>query len=392
MVENRIRVLLVHAYPETTSYITALLSLERDITLVGSAATAAEGLRQVGESRPDVVLISGDLPDQDSAPVVRQMVTQAPRTGVVALLDSDDAERLRRFMQAGARSFLLVPFGSEQLISTIREVHKRVQSMKVAPTPAPVAPAVPAGRRGKLVAIFSPKGGVGKSTIAVNTAVAMQRSNERQVVLVDGGFSFGDLHLFLNIKPDHTIVDFIERGPEADVDTLQMVLRRHSSGIAFLARPVRPEHAEMVTADNLRRVLDLLQQAFDMVVYDCAVSYDERVLMVLDRADLIVLVVTPEVGTLYNATAFYSLAKALGYHRERIMLVVNRYDSQGSVSIKEVEETLANPVAHKIPSRWRDFCSSLNSGVPLGMSRPSSDIVRVISDLAELIMKNVDAK
>lgn len=392
MLENRVRVLLVHAYPETTAYVSALLSLERDISLVGTATSGAEGLRKVAETKPEVVLVGSDLPDQDSATLVRQIVTQAPRTGVIALVESDQPDELRRYMQAGARSFIIVPFGSEQLSSSIREVYKRVQTIRLAPTPAPAALPAPTGRQGKLIAIFSPKGGVGKSTIAVNLAVALQRGGEKKLVLVDGSFSFGDLHLFLNIKPDRTIVDFIERGAEADLDTLQQILKKHSSGIAFLPRPVRPEHAEMVTIDNLRRVLDCLQQGYDLVLFDCSVSYDDRTLMVLDRADLIVLVLTPDVGTLYNATAFFGLARALGYDRGRIMVVLNRCDSQGSVSVKEVEETLGVSVAHKIPSRWRDLYSSLNAGMPVNASRPNSDVARVMSSLANKVMNYLDAK
>lgn len=390
MVENRIRVLLVHAFPETTAYISALLSLERDVSLQGTAATGAEGLKQVAEFKPDVVLVGSDLPDQNSAALVRQIVTQLPRTGVIALVESDDPEELRRYMQAGARSFLILPFSSEQLITSIREVHRRMQSVKVAPEPRPVA--TPTGREGKIVAIFSPKGGVGKSTLAVNLAVALRRGGERLVALLDASFSFGDLHLFLNIKPDRSIVDFIERGAEGDLELLQQLVKRHSSGVAFLARPVRPEHAEMVNSENLRRVLELLTQAYDIVVLDCPASYDDRVLMVLDRADLILLVVTPDVGTLYNATAFLNLAKALGYARERITVVVNRYDSQGGVSVKEVEDTLAHPVEHKIPSRWRDLCSALNTGVPVTVSQPNSDLSRVMASVADLVVKKLDAK
>ncbi|MHB1131216.1 MAG: AAA family ATPase [Chloroflexota bacterium] len=389
MAENKIRLLLIHPFPETSAYISALLGLERDVLLLGTVHEGAAGLKQALEQRPDVILVGSDLADVESPALVRQLVSQLPRTGVIALVTDDEPEELRRYMQAGARSFLILPFSSDQLVSSIREVYKRMQSVRVAPEPRAAAAA--AAKQGKVLAVFSPKGGVGKSTIAVNAAVALQRQSGYRVALLDAGFSFGDLHLFLNIRPDRTIVDFIERGPDGDLDTLQQVLKTHSSGLAFLPRPVRPEHAEMVTADNLRRVLDLLTSAYDVVVLDCPPSYDERNLMLLDRADAILLVVTPDVATLYNTTAFLNLAQALGYARERITVVVNRYDSHGSVAIKEIEDTLAHPVAYKVPSRWRDLSTALNAGEPIAASHPNADISRVIAGMAEATVKKLDA-
>ncbi|MCL5110027.1 MAG: response regulator [Chloroflexi bacterium] len=391
MAENRIRVLLVHAFPDTTAYITALLGLERDISLEGSVANGSAGLKQASEAKPDVILVGSELPDTDSAGLVRQITTKLPRTGVIVLVTADDPNELRRYMQAGARSFLVMPFSSEQLAESIRDVYRRMRSVKVAAEPRHSAPAGNAGQ-GKLVAVFGPKGGVGKSTLAANLAVALRRNAERKVALVDCSFSFGDLHLFFDIKPERTIVDFIDCGPDGDLDTLEQVLRRHSSGVALLARPVRPEHAEMITTDGLRHTLDVLTQGYDVTVLDCPASYDDRVLMALDRAHVIILIVTPDLGTLYNATTFLSLTRALGYSRERIMIVFNRYDSQGGASVKEVEDTLSHAVEFKVPSRWRDFSSALNSGVPYALSHPNSELARTLASLADMVLKKCDGQ
>lgn len=389
MAGSKVRVFLVHPLPETASYISALFNLEGDLELVGAVADGKDAPARSAEAKADIVLVGADLPDADAAQLVRQIVSQQPRTGVIALVPSDDPELLRRFMQAGARSFLVVPFTSEQLTTTIREVNKRLQSARVVvrePKPAVVQPSVPSVN-GKTIAVFGPKGGVGKTMVAANLAVALRQLRGKSTALVDGNFAMGDLHLYLNIRPDHTILDFVERGQEGDLETLQRILQRHQSGLAFLARPERPEHAEMVTAEHLRRVLDLLSQAYEYIVVDCAASYDDRTLLVLDRAEMIVLLVTPEVGSLINATIFLDLAQVLGYPRERVRIVLNRFDSQVGISVSDAESALSRPIDFRIPSRGRDLASTLNAGVPIITAQPGSEVARVIGQIAEAVIK-----
>ncbi|MHB1004559.1 MAG: response regulator [Chloroflexota bacterium] len=388
MAESKVRVFLIHSFPDTASYITALLGLERDFDVVGSALSAKDGLARLPELRPDLILLGAELPDAESAALVRQITGLLPRSGVVVLVGSDDPGDLRRYMQAGARSFLVTPFSSAQLTSTIREVYRRLPKAGAGSggvvKPAPPAPSPPAG---KIVAIFGPKGGVGKTMLAANLAVSIRQAKNRSVVLVDGNFSLGDVHLYLNMKPEHTILDFAERGAEGDLETLQRVVQRHGSGITFLARPERPEHAEMVSAETYRRVIELLASAYDYVVVDCAASYDDRTLLVLDKADIILLIVTPEVGSLINATIFLDLTQVLGYPRDRVRIVLNRHDSQVGISIGDAESALSRPVDFRIPSRGRELASTLNAGVPITIAQPSSDISRAIGQIAEAVTR-----
>ena len=392
MADSKIRVLIVHGFPETTAYISALLGLERDIEFVGSVATGREALAKVGESKPDIVLMGSELPDGDSANVVRRVISKQPTLGVVALVPTDSPEEIRRFMQAGARSFLVFPFSSEQLVTTLRKVYERVQKMP-APVAAPAAPRpnIPAPR-GKVITVFGPKGGVGKTMLAVNLAVSLSQKGERQVALLDTSLYFGDLHLFLNIKPDHTVVDFVQLGPDADAETLQQIMQKHSSGISLLARPSRPEHAEMVSAEHLRHAIELMAQTYDLIVVDCPASYDDRMLMVLDRSDMIFLIITPEVGALYNAGIFLDLAQTLGYPRESIHVVLNRHDSQAGISVSDAEAALSHPVHFRVPSRGREMSTTLNLGVPISISNPNSDVSRSIGQMAEFIAKQYDGQ
>src|SRR5262249_28520855 len=204
-----ISVPLVHPYQETVRFISTLLTFERDINLVATCATGEEALRKVNELNPNVVLLANELPDMDCTNVIWRIASKALRTGVIVISTNESPEFLRRCMQSGARFFLVMPFNTEQLVGSIRDVTARMESERVARTKrlqrAPVAGALRGGPQAvetgpKTIAFFGPKGGVGKTTCAVNVAVALRLRTGASVALVDADFSFGDLPLLLNVK------------------------------------------------------------------------------------------------------------------------------------------------------------------------------------------------
>lgn len=385
MGEDRISVLLVHPFSEVTDYISALLRLETDMTLAGTVTSARDAIKEAAKLRPNIIMVSSELSDMESPALVRQILQRLPYAGVIAIVTSDDQEEIRKHMLAGARSFLVFPFGSELLVQTIRDVYRRTKPPNGGPPPQQTTT-----EEGKVVAVFGPKGGVGKTMLAANLAVAMRNASKQRVALVDASFFFGDLHLFLNIQAEHTVIDFVERGADVDVETLERIMQKHSSGVHVMVRPPRPEHAEMINSDNLRRLLELTVKAYDWTIIDCSASYDDRMLTLLDRADVIVLVTTPEVGSLFNAGAFLTLAHALGYPSSRIHIVLNRHDSQVGISASDAESALAHPIEFRIPSRGREMATTLNQGTPIVSAQPNSDVSRAIISMADYMLKKLE--
>lgn len=392
-----ISVLIAHPSAETVRFITSMLEFERDIKVVATTASADETLRKVGELNPQIVLIASELPDSDTPKSILQIVSKAPRTGVILISSNESPEFLRRCMQSGARFFLVMPlFTSDQLGTSIRDVCTRMETERAArarlaappasSTAGPLRP--PTGgleAQYKTVAFFGPKGGTGKTTLAVNVAVGLRQRTGRRVALVDADFSFGDIHLLLNIRPEHTILDYVEHIRDADADYVRSVMERHESGLRVLPAPMQPEHAELVRAEHLKPLLDHLSRNFDFVVIDCATSYDDRTLTLLDLADVIMVVTTPEVGPLHNTVRFLALAQALGYSRDKIKIILNRADSDVGITADDAAASLGHGVAFKVPSRGRQMALAANMGQPFISQNQQSEAGKLIHQICDFI-------
>src|SRR5204863_2075173 len=214
---DQIRVLIVDDIPETRDHLTKLLGFESDIEVVGSAASGAEALRMAGELPPDVILMDINMPDMDGIAATEKLSSEVPSAAVVMMSVQGEADYLRRSMLAGAREFLVKPFSSDELTASIRQVSARERDkqsrLAVAPMTATSASSngsVPGGggsgdrEPGLIVAIFSPKGGVGRTTVAVNLAVAAATELSKRVALMDGSFQFGDVGVLLKLNPRST--------------------------------------------------------------------------------------------------------------------------------------------------------------------------------------------
>ncbi len=396
---GQINVLLVHPYADTAKFVATLLAFESDIHLVGTAASGEEARRKISETNPQIVLLASELPDVESTKLIFEIATRPKAPAVIVISTNENPEFLRRCMQAGARFYLVMPFTTEQLVTSIRTVCTRLETERAARarstaslggTGAPTGPLRPptgglGGSSPKLIAFFAPKGGVGKTTIAVNTAVGLRHRTGARVALVDADLSFGDLHLLLNLRPDHTIIDFVDHIGEADADYVRSVMTRHESGVRVLPSPISPEHAELIRAEHVKPLVSFLRRSFEYIVVDCAVSYDDRTLAFLDAADVIVVITAPEVGVLHNTVRFLELSRALGYPREKLQLVLNRADSEVGITPEDIEASLGQPLRFRIPSRGTQFALAANVGQPFIMQNGPSDASKAIFQLVDFL-------
>src|SRR4051794_4614560 len=317
---DQIRVLVVDDIPETRDHLTKLLSFESDIDVVGSAASGREALEMAVRLNPDVVLMDINMPDMDGIAATEQLSTTVPSAAVVMMSVQGEADYLRRSMLAGAREFLVKPFSSDELSASIRQVYVRERdkaNRRVLPTASgsPANGTRPNGRRGTVVAFFSPKGGVGRTTMAVNAAVAAAAELGKKVCLVDASFQFGDVGVLLNLNPKNmSIADLapeIQAGNEWE--SLDSFLVNHSSGVRVLLAPPSPEMAELITPMGIKQVLDALRAEHDIVFVDCAAGINDTTLAILDSADTILTMLTLEITSIKNMRLFLEIADRLGY-------------------------------------------------------------------------------
>ena len=387
---DRIKVLIVDDIQETRDHLSKLLGFEADIDVVGVAASGAEAIERAVALLPDVVLMDINMPDMDGIAATEQLAAKCPTASVVMMSVQGEADYLRRSMLAGAREFLVKPFSSDELTASIRQVWMRERdklSRMAVPTAAAPAPTTASGEAGLVVAVFSPKGGVGRTTVAVNLAVAAASLGNKRIALMDGSFQFGDVGVLLNLNPKNkSIADLVPELEVGELESVDTFVINHSSGVRVLLAPASPEAAEHVTASHVKRVIEALRSEHDLVIVDCTSTFNDTTLAILDESDIILTLLSLEITSIKNMRLFLEVAEQLGYGGTKIRLVLNRADSTLGIRVADVEHSIGRKVDHTIVSDGRSVVYALNRGVPFFLSnreaQVSQDILRLATAIA----------
>ena len=391
---DQIKVLIVDDILETRDHLSKLLSFEADIDVVGVAASGAEAIERAVALAPDVVLMDINMPDMDGIAATELLAIKCPTTAVVMMSVQGEADYLRRSMLAGAREFLVKPFSSDELNASIRQVwtRERDKMARMGITAAANAaaaqkgPAGPASEGGVVVAVFSPKGGVGRTTVAVNLAVAAASIGTKRVALMDGSFQFGDVGVLLNLNPkSKSIADLVPELDAGEIESIDTFIIHHSSGVRVLLAPPSPEAAEHVTASHAKRVLERLRADNDVTIVDCPATFNDTTLAILDEADVILTILSLEITSIKNMRLFMEVTDQLGYGSDKIRIVLNRADAALGIRVSDVENSIGRKVQHTIVSDGRSVVYALNRGVPFFLSnreaQVSQDILRLANEI-----------
>jgi len=383
---DTIRVLIVDDIPETRDHLTKLLGFEADIEVIGAASSGGEALDLATRIQPDVVLMDINMPDMDGISATERLSSQVPTASVVMMSVQGEADYLRRSMLAGAREFLVKPFSSDELTASIRQVYVRDRE-KASRIVAAAPVAVPAADvDGEVIAVFSPKGGVGRTTMAVNLAVAAAQELGKKVCLVDASFQFGDVGVLLNLNPKNkSIADLVPELELGEAPSLETFVINHSSGIRVLLAPPSPEMAELITVSGIKRVLEGLRAENDMVIVDCSSYFSDVTLAILDMADVILTMLTLEITSIKNMRLFLEVADQLGYEDDKVRLVLNRADSTLGIRVVDVEQSIGRKVDHTIVSDGRSVVYALNRGIPFFVSNREAQVSQDILRLANAV-------
>ncbi len=388
---DEIKVLIVDDIPETRDHLSKLLGFEADITVAGVAASGHEAIEQAVALQPDVVLMDINMPDMDGIAATEEIARRCPTAAVVMMSVQGEADYLRRSMLAGAREFLVKPFSSDELTASIRQVWTRERD-KLSRMAVPVAAApvltTSSGEPGTVVAVFSPKGGVGRTTIAVNTAVAAASLGSARVALMDGSLQFGDVGVLLNLNPKNkSIADLVPELETGDPESVDTFVINHSSGVRVLLAPPSPEQAEHVTAAHIKSVINRLRAEHDLVVVDCPATFNDTTIAILDEADTILVLLSLEITSIKNMRLFLEVAEQLGYGNSKLRLVLNRADSTLGIRVADVEHSIGRKVDYTIVSDGRSVVYALNRGVPFFLSNREAQVSQDVLRLATAIAK-----
>jgi pilus assembly protein CpaE len=393
---DNIRVLIVDDLPETRENVRKLLQFESDIEVIGQAGTGEQAIEMAKEHQPDIILMDINMPGIDGIGASQRISELVPRSQIIIMSVQSDSDYLRRAMLAGARDFLTKPFGGDELIAAVRRVYNKRPNIPVAPVGGRqggnvgTATAGPTTKDGQIIAVFSPKGGSGCTTIAINIAVALAKRSH-QTLLIDGSLQFGDVAVMLNLKQMTSIIDLIERGNELDADLIKSVVQLHNSGLSVLLSPPRPEMADVVVEAKLSNLLDVLRDLYDFIIIDTSSYLSEVALTVLDKADRIILTTQQSLPSLKNASRFFDLTESLEYPSDKVWLVVNRASTKQGISVKDISNALKRPVTMVIPGDDLAVSTAADQGIPVITNANKQPISIALNNLAEHIVQELSA-
>ncbi len=397
-VQEKIRVLIVDDITETRENIRRMLQFDNNIEVVGTARTGKEAIQLSQQAKPDVIVMDINMPDMDGITATQEIKKKAAYIQVVILSVQSDPSYMRRAMLAGARDFLTKPPMIDELTDAVRragalaqeERKKITQSFPGMPGDgqAPIPGSVM--QLGKILVVYSPKGGTGRTTIATNLAIALH-SDDSKVALVDGNLRFGDIAVFLNEQGKNTVLDLTSRADELDPDVVREVMVTHrASGLDILAAPPRPEMADKVSGEQFTKMLNYLRRIYTYIVVDTASDLTESVQAALDVADLVILITTQDIPAIKNANLFLSLADASAIKRNRILFVMNRYDKRIAITPERVGDSLRQEIVVVIPFDDRTVSYSVNRGVPFMLDNNKTQPVgKSIAQLAEVVRERI---
>ncbi|WP_378951318.1 CpaE family protein [Pelosinus sp. sgz500959] len=375
---EKIKILIVDDVQDIRENICKLLEFHSEVTVIGQAATAVEAIEKAKQTQPDVILMDINMPGMDGITATEIISVEVPSTNIIMMSVQGEEEYLRRAMIAGAKHYLIKPFAGDELIHAIKQIC-RDRSKNEMKNP----------EKGKIITVFSTKGGVGKTAITTNLAAALANRLGARVGIIDADLQFGDVTLFLNIVPQVTIFDLVRDIDQLDPSLLEKYLTDYNDKVKVLAAPLRPEQAGFITGKHLAMILKTMSHMFDYIIIDTPPVFNETVLCSLDAADCILVLASLDLPSIKNVKLCLEIMESLNYSSERIKVVLNRENSEGGIQTHEVEENLHYEFIATLPSDGKTVLGSVNRGIPFVMSHPETLIAQKVLKLA-MVIANVE--
>jgi pilus assembly protein CpaE len=359
------------------------LGRKDDLTVVDSVMLLDKVLHDKA-GQIAVVVLGPNLGMEESLEVSRRAQTNMSAVSVVLVANALTPDVLQQAIRSGVRDVLPAAFTTAQMVDTVSRAE--ALSMQIAGRVGQAAPIADTGGpgEGKVITVFSSKGGCGKSFVASNLAVALAQKTGEEVAMIDLDLQFGDLAIMLQLFPARTIYDAAQNLDRLDADALKGYLTPHRGSVFLLAAPLEPGLSETISAESVAKIIRLMKRNYRYVIVDTPPSFTDHVLAALDESDESVLITSMDVPSIKNLKLSLQTLELLGFGRDRIRLILNRADSKVGLRVQEVEKTLGTRIDVSVPSS-REVPLSINRGTPLILEDPRSPVVAQIMRLVEII-------
>ncbi len=344
------------------------------------AGDGIEGLRLWEAEAPSLILLDVNLPKQDGYQVatkIRETEGSGAHIPIIMLTAEKDVTQKVRGLRAGADDYLVKPFHQAELLARMKSLLTRFSPGSTTSLGKPPL--------GKVLAFYGAKGGVGTTTIAINTAIALHAEHQRRVALVDGVLQFGDHRVFLDLGNDRKSISELAAVHTIDADLMKSVLVQHDSGVDLLLAPPTPEEGDRVQEHQMVQILNVLRTMYDYIVVDVEKRLGDLTLSVLDHADQIYVVMTADLSCLKNVRLALEALARIGYESSKVKLLLNRSNAFTGISVQAAEGVLKRKFEHKVANEYRVAISAQNSGAPFSHTKPDSPLGREMAALASAI-------
>lgn len=349
------------------------LSADNRAKLLAGGNDPDQLYEEIVRLKPAAAIIALGSNAEQAVNFIQRLNSECPRTAIISAAQDASPDLILRSLRAGAREFLRIPVSADELATVLDRISEFCHTQVEAPK-----------KKGRMIAVFSSKGGCGTSFMATNLAAC----TAGKAVLVDLNLQAGDLPLFLGVDPKYSIADMVEKRSRLDDELIRSLVTPYSSHLSLLAAPREADSADEIEPQHIFEVLQRLRESYDYVVLDPQHTFDSITLAALDQSDEIVLILTLDIPAIRSTQRALEIFDRLGYPRQKVRIVVNRWSKQIDLELRQVEKFLGEPVVGFVPSDYQTAVNSINLGTPLVQSDATSKIAQEIRRIATTIASN----
>lgn len=365
--------------PENNSREIILNYLARieDINVTQEFNDVLTAMNFITESRPHLIIVDISQKTQMALDIIVKISNSLKNSKIIVLSYDMSPETVIKALRAGAREFLTKPLIENDFLQAVEKLKDLILGNINDTTKC------------KVITTFSNKGGIGKTAIATNLAVELANMTKERVALVDLNMQMGDVTTFLDLNPSFDTSYVINNLERIDEGFLLSTLEKYgNSSLYVLADPPDLEQAEVITSENITTLINVLRNVFSYIIIDTTASFDSKTITALDNSDLVLLISIINLPSVRNCQRCFDLFKRLGYTKDKIKIIVNRYMENDEIKVEDVEDVLGHPVYFKIPNNYFTIINAINKGLPVCEINPHSNIAKSFKELAALLSDN----
>ena len=373
----KIDTVIIDSEETSRELIASYLETVDDINIIQQFKDILSAQDYIIENRPPLVIVNITKKTNISLDIISKLTTLVKNIKIIVLSYDTESDIVIKALRAGAREFLVKPLIEKDFVASVKKMKDLILGNINDTTKC------------KVITTFSNKGGIGKTSIAVNLAMEIANITKEKVALVDLNMQMGDITTFLNLDPSFDTSYVVNNLDRIDETFLLTTLEQYNkTSLYVLADPPDIEQAEIITSEDITTLINILRNVFSYIVIDTTSSFDAKTITALDNSDLILLISIINLPSIRNCQRCFDLFKKLGYSKDKIKLIINRYMDADDIKIEDVEEVLDHKVFFKIPNNYYTIINSINKGIPICDAAPNSNICKSFKQLGAMLSDN----